>query len=80
MSQFPQAATPFFRPTSFFAARPRRARCCVAHKMPGTRFTAGDPYVFAWGAGEDGQLGLEEAQVGEDDWNIGIPTVRLSSA
>lgn len=45
--------------------------------MPGSTFKVGNPYVFAWGAGEDGQLGLEEAQVGEDDWNIGIPTARF---
>lgn len=37
--------------------------------------TSGRKLVFAWGAGEDGQLGLEEAPIGEDDWSISIPTV-----
>lgn len=44
--------------------------------MPGSQFSVGCSYIFAWGSGEDGQLGLEEAQVGEDDWNISIPTAR----
>jgi hypothetical protein len=34
--------------------------------------------VFAWGAGEDGQLGLEQAPLSgaEDDWHVTVPTVR----
>jgi len=30
--------------------------------------------VFAWGAGEDGQLGLPEAPDGSDEWHVPLPT------
>jgi hypothetical protein len=32
--------------------------------------------VFAWGAGEDGQLGLEEAPSNLDEWHVATPTAR----
>lgn len=34
---------------------------------------AASQVVFAWGAGEDGQLGLEEAETGSDEWHVGQP-------
>jgi hypothetical protein len=34
--------------------------------------------VFAWGAGEDGQLGLAEAPAGQDEWHVALPTVRAA--
>jgi hypothetical protein len=41
---------------------------------------ADEQVVFAWGAGEDGQLCLEEAPSGEDEWHVTTPTVRASAA
>ena len=37
----------------------------------------GEQCVFCWGAGEDGQLCLDEAPVGEDEWHVAVPTVRV---
>ena len=34
---------------------------------------AGQTRVFAWGAGEDGQLGLPDACTGSDEWHISLP-------
>ena len=38
----------------------------------------GEQCVFCWGAGEDGQLCLEQAPTGEDEWHISVPTVRFA--
>ena len=40
----------------------------------------GEQCVFCWGAGEDGQLCLEQAPVGEDEWHVAAPTVRARAA
>jgi hypothetical protein len=48
--------------------------------MPGGEGGAaveGPQVVFAWGAGEDGQLGLEEAPSHEEEWHVSAPTVRV---
>ena len=41
-------------------------------------FGEGEQCVFCWGAGEDGQLCLDQAPTGEDEWHVAVPTVRPS--
>lgn len=45
----------------------------MTHASPPPGSGASTQVVFAWGAGEDGQLGLEEANTGSDDWFVAQP-------
>ena len=55
----------------------------LRRRLPGAMpfaaaFGEGEQCVFCWGAGEDGQLCLEQAPTGEDEWHITVPTVRAA--
>jgi hypothetical protein len=45
----------------------------MTHASPPPGSVASTQVVFSWGAGEDGQLGLEEASTGSDEWHVAHP-------
>jgi alpha-tubulin suppressor-like RCC1 family protein len=45
----------------------------MTHASPPPGSVAPTQVVFSWGAGEDGQLGLEEASTGSDEWHVAHP-------